>query len=195
MFKTIHPNEHESNRDLIDPFLKKLKASKPSLGNNFSDISNATFILAEENPDRIGGGAVLLKKKEETLHPQIRERLDAFVSPDQHVWFGTVALNLRHDISGQDFVRFSKLFYRELYEALMVFGRQEKTAFLCLRLPASEHLTTDILEYWPYVMSIRPKESGDGFFHSVLALTGTRNETTLFWKSLGVVTRIKDLAA
>lgn len=195
MFKTFNKNEHIFHKDLIDPFLKELKSRHSTLSDVFSDHSRASFILAKENPDKINGGAILLQRKEATLHPLIRERLDAFITADQEVWLGTILLELKQGISGQDFECFSKIFYGELYKTLMVFGRQEGTAFLCLTLPPCEYLTTDLLENWPYVMTVRPKASGDEFFHSILALTGTRNKTTMFWKSLGLVTRIKDLVA
>jgi hypothetical protein len=195
MFKTINAHEHRFYKSLIEPFLKKLKTQNSSHYDSFSDFKNANFILAYENPDRINGGAVLQQRKEATLHPQIRERLDAFISPNQDVWVGTIALELKSWISGQEYECFSKIFYRKLYDALVSFGQQEKTGFLCLSLPAPEYISTDLLEYWPYVLTIRPKDSKNGLFHSVLALSGTRDEATHFWKSLGLVTKRKDLVA
>jgi hypothetical protein len=193
MFKTIDQHEHIFHKDLVDPFLKELKSRSLNLYDAFPDHPKAAFILAKENPNRINGGAILVKRKEETLHPLIRERLDAFIRHDEEVWAGSIILQLTPRLSGQDFECFSKIFYRKLYESLMAFGRQERTAFLCLTLTVCEYKTTDLLEHWPYALTIRPKESGDGFFHCILALTGRRNETTYFWKSLSALTKIKDL--
>lgn len=195
MFKTLNKNEHIFHKDLIDPFLKELKSRPSTLSNTFSDHSKASFILAKENPDRINGGALLLQRKAETLHPLIRERLDAYVPPEEEVWTGTIALELKSNITGQDFECFSKLFYRNLCESLLIFGKQQKTNFICFTLAPCEHLTTHHLGYWPYVLTIRPKESKDGLYHSVLALSGTRDEVTHFWKSLSLVTQHRGLVA
>lgn len=195
MFKTINTHEHRFYKSLIEPFLKELKAQNSSLYDSFSDFKETNFILAYENPDRINGGAIIQKRKEVTLHPQIRERLDTYVHPNQDVWVGTIFLELKSWISGQEYDCFSKIFFRKLYDALVSFGQQEKTGFLCLSLAAPQHLSTDHLEYWPYVLTIRPRDSKDGLFHSVLALSGTRDEVTHFWKSLSLVTQHRGLVA
>jgi hypothetical protein len=195
MFKTFNKNEHIFRKDLIDPFLKELKSRSSTLSDMFSDHSEASFILAKKNPDKINGGAILIQRKAETLHPLIRERLDVYVPPEEEVWTGTIALELKSSITGQDFECFSKLFCRKLYESFLVFGKQQRTNFLCLTLAPCEHLSADHLGYWPYVLSIRPKDSKDGLFHSVLALSGTRDEVTHFWKSLSLVTRHRGLVA
>src|SRR3989338_3482088 len=162
MFKIINTHENRFDKELVDPFLKELKAHHVDLLDAFPEHPKAAYILAKENPDRINGGALLVQRKEETLLPQIRECLDAFIPPNQEVWVGTIALEVKSGISGQDFQCFSKIFYRKLYESFITFGRQEKTTFLCLNLKPCEYLATDHLEYWPYMLTIRPKESKDG---------------------------------
>ena len=46
MFKIINQHEHMFHKDLVDPFLKELKSQNLPLGENFSDLRTAAFILA-----------------------------------------------------------------------------------------------------------------------------------------------------
>jgi hypothetical protein len=171
MFKTIHPHEQTSNQDLIYPFISNLKVSNPSLGKEFSDTSKAIFILPEDNRDHMSGGAVLLQKNQNTLHPQLIKDLNLFIPSDQKVWTGTIKLDLKPEISRKDFERCSEIFYKELAKALVAFSRQKRSEFVCLSLTANEQLATELLEKWPYVWTIRPTPSEDGLFHSILSLT------------------------
>lgn len=194
MFEIINPAEHESHKDLIDSFLNDLRSHNPMIVKFFQNHKKSTFILAKENPNNIKGGALLLKKKVSSLYPQVRERLEPFLGSNEYVWAGTTYLQLHDDIRGHTFESLCKTFYKDLYEALITFGVQEKTSFICLTLDSCEQLSTDLMGFWPYVIEVRHRDSTDGFFHGVLALTGTRNETGHFWKSLGLLTRTKGLA-
>ena len=195
MFKIITPSEQRYYPDLTSCFMKKLRSRNATFCESYSDFANAIYILAQENPGRVNGGAIFFQRKEKTLHPLVRERLDAYLGPEQDIWIGSLILELKSDLSGQDYECFCKLFYRYLYEALVTFGAKEKTSFLCLNLLPPEHFETDLLNFWPYVLTIRPKDSEDGHFHSILALTGHRNETARFWKSLDMLTKMKGFAA
>lgn len=185
MFKIITPFEHRLNKDLVQPFLKELTLQELALGDPLPDLSKAIFILAKEHPGRINGGALLFQQKVEMLHPLLKEQLSPFVLPEEEIWMGSIILELTSAISGQDYMCFSKLFYGKLYKYLQIFGKEAKTSFICLSLGSGDYLTTDRLTFWPYLITIKPSQSGDSLYHAVLGLKGLFPETSHLTSILG----------
>lgn len=173
MFIIIRPRHHRKYRYLIYPFLKELNNRSSALSHEFLKIRDAVFVLAQEDPDRINGGAVFFQRDIDSLHPKLKEQLASSLKDIEKIWIGTIALELKPGIVGQDFECFSKIFYENLFETFLKFGSKENISFLCLTLPPCEHIITDLMECWPYVIKVHPKESEDGLYHNILALKDT----------------------
>ena len=181
MFHFIEPQEHHLYQSSIDPFLKELQDSKILQRNQ--NLKQATFILAEEKVKGIHGGILLLKQSITTLSSEVGEYLHTFFPQTKEIWTGMVALMISEDITGRDFEKICKTLYPALYEDLIFFGIKESSPFLCLTMPTIEHLTIDMLGFWPYVLEVRPSASSDGLFHGILSLADTRQELIHFWKN------------
>lgn len=179
MFHVYEPDDHCLCSNLINPFLNDLPEGfllSPS------DLQQATFILLPEEFKPIQGGAFLLKKKIGSLHAILRKKLQPHFPLMQDVWAGTICLRLPNDIGARDFESICKIFYPMIYEDLVAFGIKEKASFIYVTLTPVEHLSTEVMGFWPYVLAMRADESSDGLFHGVLALKGSLLKTQWFWK-------------
>ena len=176
MFDFIPPTDHDSFRERINNFLKDLKTHNSDLYGTIKPKSKATFILAQENSYQIEGGAILFQQKPSSLHTEVQGYIKDNGHLSESVWAGTLYLHFEDEIQGHIFESLCKVFYQYLYESLLTFGVQEQTSFLCLTLDPCEHLSTELIGLWPYKVQVRHRESPDGLFHGVLALTGNQNK-------------------
>ena len=184
MFNIIEPQEHHLYESTINVFLQELHSAVGF--EQDQNLTNATYILLEEELKGLQGGVLLLKQPLEAISKEVRTYLETICpqyNPSSEIWTGRIAFKMGEDISGRDYERVSKLLYRTLYEDLIAFGVKENTPFLCLTLPLVEHLSIDMLGLWPYLMKIRPCESPDGLFHGILSLAGEMHSSSDFWSS------------
>jgi hypothetical protein len=177
MFTVIMPEHHYCfYKSTIDLFVELLQS------NSFmrvaeEDRNNATFILTKNKDKGLCGGAMLLKKKLYEFPKEFVKNIAPFVLPQETVWKCTVFLHFENDnplsTSVEDEL-FCQSFYEELYEKLGEFGKKEEIGFLCMSLDPGEHLCTEEMGLWPYLLPFKPEESPDGLFYGVLPLTGSQ---------------------
>lgn len=178
MFNVIEPQEHHLYASTINLFLQELHDADlldaVSLEQD-QDLTNATYILLEEELKGLQGGALLLKQPFQDVVPTVRTYLENLCPQYTHqceIWTGKIAFQISKDISGGDYEKISKLLYRTLYNDLVAFSVKENTPFLCLTLPLVEHLSINMLGLWDFMFEVSPGESNDGFFHGLLSLAG-----------------------
>ncbi len=179
MFHVYEPDDYYLCEYFINSFVTDLPEE---LLLSLSDLQQATFILLSEKAMPTKGGALLIKKKIGSLHSTLSKALQSHFPLLQDVWTGSVCLQLPSHMRGRDFEFMCKAFYRMIYEDLIAFGIKERTPFICLTMTPTEHLSTEIMGFWPYVLGVKADESSDGLFHGILALKGSKLETQWFWK-------------
>lgn len=171
MFNVIEPQEHLLYKSSIDLFLQELHIAVGL--KNDQDLTHATYVLLEEKIEGIEGGILLLKQPLEVSSKEVRSYLRALCpqyTPYSEIWTGRIAFRFSKDISGWDYEKISTLLYCALYEDLVAFSVKENTPFFYLTLPLVEHLSIDMLGFWPYLLKVSPHESLDGLFHGILSL-------------------------
>lgn len=146
-----------------------------------------TFLVTKGPEKNMLGGAWLLKKS----RADIQELIDALTSEDSYVWVCShVQLEfLSHQICSDspDFVKILQIFYRDLYESLVEFGKKESISFLIIKLSEEAYRSTKKFGLWPYVVELKPHHSQDGFFHGILPLVGSQYESFQErWKGLEI---------
>ncbi|OJW49205.1 MAG: hypothetical protein BGO67_04410 [Alphaproteobacteria bacterium 41-28] len=169
MFVIIEPKDHHSYKTIVDLFSEFIKEGV-MLHYSFQDHTRATFISLKDQSNGTFGGAILLKQRVGTLHQKVGRHLSSLAPKNGEVW--TCSLFLQgenHSLSQSE--AFCQLFYQNLYQQLVTFGRKEKLDFLCMILEQGEYLYTEIIGSWPYVFEVHPDESRDGLFHGILSLT------------------------
>ncbi len=173
MFETIDPSQHSSNTGLLEVFCEKIAKNK-ILSQFFQNREDSTFLLMNEESKGIFGGAFLVKNRMSSFEKRIRENMPAATRQAKEAWTCTVYLHLENENVFTDFECFSKKFYVELYQKLSEFGHKEGIDYLSIVLIPGEYLCTEVLGFWPYVVEVRPSESGDGLFHGILSLLKSR---------------------
>lgn len=178
MFTVIHPKYHCFCTSPINHFMELIKSRVP-LGVSKNDQNKATFVLLEDEEKGVCGGALLLKKRLNDFPHELTNTLIEFVSPKEAIWKCMVFLSFEKDsplcaTNEQD--HFCQIFYRNLYNNLVEFGKREKTGFLCVSLDSQEFICTEGLTLWPYIFELKPQHSSDGLFHGILSLTGSQYE-------------------
>lgn len=180
MLNVIEPQEHHSYQASVHPFLQELSISC-DVALEEEKLTNATYILVDEEIEGFQGGILLLKKRLETLYPDVKVYLET-ICPQHNlctdVWTGYVAFQVNKDISGGHYEKISKLLYRVLYEDLIAFGVKENIPFLYLTMPLVEYLSINFLGMWDFMLEISPRESLDGLFHGILPLRGEAHDTS-----------------
>lgn len=181
MFKIIDPQYHCFYKTEIDQFLQLLKEQDfPKLSD--PDIHMTTFILAEDEEQRAYGGALLLEQKFCDLPSELMRNLSRFVSYKKDVWRCTTAFHIEekgplYRATGEVLENFCQAFYRQLYDHLVEFGRRKGIGFLCITLNSTEYFCTEGVGHWPFIFELKPKDSLDHLFHSILPLTGSQYES------------------
>jgi len=174
--KIIEPKEHYSQKVLLDPVLELIKVN-PILRQSFQNHKNATFILYSDELKGIYGGALLLKQPFSFLHKKIQKSIVNFGLKTEEVWTCAIFLCTENNCFSRHFEFFFETFYRNLYKKLVEFGLKEKTDFLYMMLEPGEHLCTEALGCWPYILEVKSHESLNGLFHGVLSLALNPSKT------------------
>lgn len=178
MFKIIEPKNHCFSTSSINHFMEFIKL-RSHLGLSNHDQNRATFILCDGHKNGAYGGALLLKRRADDFPHELTTTLSCFVSSKDSVWKCMVFLSFEKDsplCATNEGEHFSQIFYRNLYNNLVKFGKKESTGFLCVSLDLQEFLCTEGLIFWPYIFELKPQQSYDGHFHGILSLTGSQYE-------------------
>ncbi|MBA3814579.1 MAG: hypothetical protein H0X26_08895 [Alphaproteobacteria bacterium] len=178
MFTVIDPKYQCFYTFPISHFMELIK-SRAYFGLSKQDQNRATFVLLEDEEKGVCGGALLLKKRLSGFPHEVANTLSDFVSPKDYVWKCMVFLSFEKDsplCTTNEGDHFCQIFYRNLYNTLVEFGKKEGTGFLCVSLDSVEHLCTEEIICWPYIFELKPQNSSDGFFHGILSLTGSQYE-------------------
>jgi len=181
MFHVIEPPDHSFYSALINPFLKGLQ-DYPRLYNSFQRLHDATFLLVEDEPGIVYGGAMLLKQRTSVSHLVFRKSLLNFFPLEKEVFIGTVFLRLDKNISQEKFGDITKRFYRALYEDLVALSVKEDVKFFCLILTSAEQATTKIMGGWDYLFEYREEKSSNDLSYTILSLNGKKEAPLLYKK-------------
>ena len=173
MFQVIDPKLHFSHTLLLDSYMGMI-AKDPALLSLFQEYQQGTFIVMNDEARGIFGGALLEKKNRYSLQKKIRENLPSSALETKEAWACTVYLHLENENLFPEFEMFCKKFYMELYQKLVEFGMKEGIDYISVTLVPGEYLCTEALGFWPYVLEMRPSESGDSLFHGILSLLKNR---------------------
>ncbi len=177
MLKFIDRDLNPYPRTSIDSFLKMANLHDSIAHNSGTN----QFILTEDSSESIFGGAALYKSQLPHLHKNVQKAIFSLAQGGE-VWTCTVSLFLNNDFNME---QTCQVFYANLYQKLLEFGRQEKINYLYVILEPGEYLSTEAMGFWPYVLEIRPQDSNDGLFHGILSLTDSpqylgNQESSLF---------------
>lgn len=178
MFKIIEPKYHCLSMPSINHFTELIKPQK-SFGLSKQDQNGATFVLCDDRKNGAWGGALLLKKSIDEFPYEVVNALSGFVPRKEGIWKCVVSLVFEKESplsTTNEGDHFCQIFYRNLYNNLVEFGKKQGTGFLCVSLDFGEYLCTEGLIFWPYVFKITPQQSADGLFHGILSLTGSQYE-------------------
>lgn len=178
MFTVIHPKYHCFYASPISHFMECIKSRAYSRLSK-RDCNRTTFILLEDEKNGVCGGALLLKKGLREFPHEIANTLSEFISPKECIWQCMAFLSFKKDsplCATNEGDHFCQIFYRNLYHALVEFGKKEGTGFICISLDPQEFLCTDGLTFWPYIFELKPQNSSDGHFHGILPLMGSQYE-------------------
>lgn len=175
MFEFLESSSSIVSKGCVDSYIEVMK-KKESLFELFNNTYERKFILMNDDSKGIFGGAMLQKKSLNSVTSAIRNKLPSSITCNKEAWVGTVYLHLDNENLFPDFDSFCKLFYVELYQKLVEFGVNEGIDYMSVSLLPGEYLCTEILGFWPYVLELRPHESGDGLFHGILSLLKNRSK-------------------
>lgn len=181
MFITIQPQDHQQNLDKISAFLALVKRY-PSISLSEEEKGQATYIIAHDAARGVYGGAVLVQKRSHLFPRKRHSNVVNFSAFKAKGWTCELFLHMENDdplFQNDDFESFCQEFYTDLYAQLDKFGLENGTEFIYTTLDPSEHLCTEMMGAWPYVMELKPQDSLDGLFHGVLSLGSIKPDLTV----------------
>ncbi len=172
MLNIIEPKDHQSYQLLINSFLDLLTVyQNHSL--SLEELENATFIIASDKKRGVYGGAVVLKRDISVLEKNINQTILTFQSDTKDVWTSIVGFYGEHH-EGKVFrlkdFEFCMDFYRDLWDAFIVFGKTEKLKYIYVSLNVPEYMKMEKYSQWEYAVKTSHHESLDSLFHGILSL-------------------------
>ena len=160
-----------------EQFIESRTYAAPQLSEHERNLS--TFILTEDEEKGVCGGALLLKKKSNDFPRELMGTLSSFVTQPEYIWKCHIFISFEKNgylYKTNEVDSFSQVFYQNLYDRLIEFGRREGVGFLCVSLSSGEYLCTEEVVLWPYIFELKPRNSSDGFFYGILPLIGSQCE-------------------
>lgn len=172
MFNLIHQKQHNLYKPKIESFLEKWTTNS-LMPLPLSEQNEVAYIVAEHKEFGVYGGAYLYRKKIKFLPSEIKQELEIYLSLEFPIWIGSVFLDLENPkiihLAQKDKF-FYVTFYRNLYEKLFEFGKNQGMGLICMKLKPEEYSRTKEISQWPYSVSIEPSKSPDHLFHGILSL-------------------------
>lgn len=171
MLTFITPRERTHHKEKVETLLNLFKIYQrfelpASLQNK------ATFLVAENNENGIYGGAVLYPKKAKSLYEKLARGLLKFSPHIEDVWCVRICFSAKQaeGYHTLDTVGFYETFYKEMYESLSEWGKQNNVSFLALTLEYKEYKESKSYGQWPYLLELDFSETSDHKFHGLLVL-------------------------
>ncbi|MBA3814528.1 MAG: hypothetical protein H0X26_08625 [Alphaproteobacteria bacterium] len=184
MLKIINPKGQKLHQFTVESFLDLLKVYQ-----NFElspeQKKKATFLIAENEAHGIYSGAVLYSEnisdvtdcsKDETYEEKFCNLFSAFQGSELKCWRARIffCLETSSTPEGQTGVELSQSFYRDLYEAFLVFGNSKDIEFIALTSFSFDTMNPPFYKKWPRCMPVKFSYTTDGLKHGILSLRGKK---------------------